>query len=278
MFDKISPLELMQFLVTPRGSKKDFEDAVEYLKEEYENDAEMPPLIKAMKISKVRRELKEFTNMHGIIQHAISFGMSYENMNQGFLDDDWCAFFLDKAKNICCDDAKILWGKLLSEESKNNGCIPKQLVHILSIMSADDAADFDNVCKFAVNRIFDYGLGKGMLIIAADESTEILKSVRVSYQKLNDLQSLGLLKVNAIDDRLILKNWHLEQACIGFEYHGNIIEIGNLREQVPIGYVSLTEVGRILSNIVVRKSVDGFLDYIKNYYEKNGFTVNIKIV
>ena len=50
MFDKISPLELMQFLVTPRGSKKDFEDAVEYLKEEYENDAEMPPLIKAMKI------------------------------------------------------------------------------------------------------------------------------------------------------------------------------------------------------------------------------------
>ena len=36
MFDKISPLELMQFLVTPRGSKKDFEDAVEYLKEEYE--------------------------------------------------------------------------------------------------------------------------------------------------------------------------------------------------------------------------------------------------
>ena len=95
---------------------------------------------------------------------------------------------------------------------------------------------------------------------------------------MNDLQSLGLLKVNAIDDRLILKNWHLEQACIGFEYHGNIIEIGNLREQVPIGYVSLTEVGRILSNIVVRKSVDGFLDYIKNYYEKNGFTVNIKIV
>lgn len=58
----------MQFLVTPRGSKKDFEDAVEYLKEEYENDAEMPPLIKAMKISKVRRELKEFTNMHDIIQ------------------------------------------------------------------------------------------------------------------------------------------------------------------------------------------------------------------
>ena len=30
MFDKISPLELMQFLVTPRGSKKDFEDAVNF--------------------------------------------------------------------------------------------------------------------------------------------------------------------------------------------------------------------------------------------------------
>lgn len=276
MFDKNSPLELMQFLSTPRGSKKDFEDAVEYLKKEYENDKEMPPLVKAMKISRARSELKEFTNTYDIIQHAISFGMSYENMNRKSLDDDWFAFFLDRAKNICRDDAKILWGKILAEESQGNSYIPKQLVHILSIMSADDATDFDNVCKFAVNRILNEGLGERILIIGSGESEEILAKAGVSYPTLNDLQSLGLLKVNAIDDRLLLKGENLEQVRLGFEYHGHIIAIGNLKPEVPIGYVSFTEVGRILSNIVVRESVDGFLDYIKNYYEKNGFIVNVQ--
>lgn len=262
--------------VVPRGKKKDFEIAVDQYISEIQNDPLLDPLIKAAKISSARRDIKAYINMQDILQYASEFAQGYEE-NTEPLDEDWALFFYERAKNICRDDIKILWGKILAEENRESGSIPKQLIHILSIMSAQNAVDFENVCKFAVNRIFGGGvLGDVMLIIGVDESREILEKVGVLYQTLNDLQSLGLLNVNVIDGRLLFQDEKLEDKLVGFEYHGNIIEIGNLREEVPIGYVSFTEAGRILSNIVVRKSVDDFLGYIKKYYEKNGFTVNIR--
>lgn len=263
MFDKIPPLGLLQFVLTPRGNKKDFEEAVEYLKKEYEHNQEMPPLVKAMKMSRARRELKEFINTQDIIQHAIDFGMSYENLNSESIDDDWIMYFFNNARNVCGDDAKIIWGKILAEESQNNGSIPKQLVHILSVMSKDDAELFNMACRFIVERIIYSGYKK-MLLIDFNDSTGLVEKFSMNSSSIFNLESLGLVKVSSRGTCIGAKG---EQNILGLRYHGIELNIQTQTDQISTGNVVLTRAGELLADLIEVEPIDGFIEYLKRKYE-----------
>lgn len=262
--------------VVPRGNKKDMEIAVETYINEIQGDTSLPPLVRAAKISNARKEIKEYVNLQDILQHAQEFGKEYENNNEE-LDEDWTMFFYDRAKNVSYEDAKILWGRILAEECNLKGSIPKQLMHILSVMNKNDADAFQNVCGFIANRLNNDGsLGQGEILIGSgDVSNDILYQSGLSYQSLNELQALGLVMVNAIDNRLILEGSNIENGTVGYKYHQHLIRVEKLRKEFPIGYVLLTRTGIILSGLIVKKELSGFLNYIKSYYEGQGFRVTI---
>ena len=262
--------------VTPKGKRADQEQAISFYIRELEEKEDMPALMKAALITQARKTLKEYCNTNDIVNIAINY--MNESSKPEKLDEDWLSYFYEHAKNINQSDIKTLWGKILAGECNSKGSVPKQLIHILSIISKSDAINFQNVCSFMVDRINgDGSLGGRYVIIGSGNFDEdfILEKVGLSYEGLNDLQALGLIKVNAIDNRLILEEPEIEKYTIGYKYHKHIIKIQKLRKEFPIGYVSLTKPGMVLSELVSKNELDVFLEYLKKYYESQGFEVSI---
>ena len=172
------------WMVTPRGSRKELEKAVEIYIQEIENDKSLPPLVKAAKITAARKEIKEYCNVQDIMEHAKEFGQTYNEYNDD-IDEDWAMFFYDRAKNVSLDDAKVLWGKILAEECKMKGKISKSLIHILSVISQEDAKAFENLCNFAPNMARpDGSMRKVDHIISGDVENALLKECVLTYEAL----------------------------------------------------------------------------------------------
>lgn len=262
------------WMVTPRGSRKELEKAVEIYIQEIENDKSLPPLVKAAKITAARKEIKEYCNVQDIMEHAREFGQTYNEYNDD-IDEDWAMFFYDRAKNVSLDDAKVLWGKILAEECKMKGKISKSLIHILSVISQEDAKAFENLCNFAPNMARpDGSMRKVDPIISGDVENALLNECGLTYEALQNLEALGLLHLNTVDVRLILEG-DLTNGKVWYEYFGDSIYVEKLKKEFPCGNVILTRDGKILSELIVEKKLDGFTEYLKKYYEDKGYVVKI---
>lgn len=255
IIDKFS--EAVGWQVMPRGSKKDTEIAVKKYIEDIHNDSSLSPIVRAAKICSARKDIKEYINIQDILHHAQEFGQVYED-NGNVLDEDWTTFFYDKARNISQEEVKILWEKILSEECHESGKIPKSLIHILSIMSKEDATLFELLCGFTPDRINDDGsLNRVSPIIDIDIVNELPLEYGLTYSKFQDLEALGLLHYNLVDIRDIL-NGDLSHVKIGYKYFENVITIENLKEEFPTGHVILTNDGMILSEMIGKRRIKGF--------------------
>lgn len=254
--------------MVPRKSKKEMEIAVEIYIKEIQEDDSLPPIIRAAKICNARKEIKEYVNLQDILQHAQEFGNEYEK-NEEELDEDWAMFFYDRAKNISFNDAKVLWGKILAEECNERGSIPKTLVHILSVMSKEEAESFEDICGFIVDTYSDEKyFDKGLIVPSNYQCVSEL-----NFFKIKNLESLGLiiysnksLEVdNSIDNRKIDK----------LIYHDLKITLDYELDQLPVGHISFTRAGEILSSMIEEKKLEKFVDSLKVYFKVNGVKAEI---
>ena len=276
LIDKFA--DAVGWIATPRGARKDMETAVEVYIDEIKKDISLPAMIKAKKISQARKEIKEYCNIQDILDHAEDFGRSYDSHGSESMDEDWVMFFYDHAKNVTQEDAKVLWGKVLAEEYKSKGTIPKMLLHILSIMSPDQARAFESLCGFAPDSI--EGLGQIIRVdplISNDMTNKVLSSNGITYEALQDLKALGLLHHNVVDIVTIYEQ-DVSKLTAAYLYFGSIIEIRNFPDQFPRGGVLLTNAGKVLASLIERKRVDGFEEYVRDYYLQFGCDVTINKV
>lgn len=273
LIDKITLA--FQWFATPKGSRKDRETAINIYIDELQKDTSLSPLLKAAKISNARKEIKEYCNLQDIIEHATSFAQTYSTYDDAPIDEDWAMFFYDKAKNISREDAKILWGKILAEECAHKGRIPKSLIHILSIISPTEAKLFENLCSFSLNELDANGnISSYTPLITGQANEPLLLKYGLTYEAFQNLEALGLLHYNAVDIRAILDD-NFSNTTFGYLYFDSLISIGNLKKEFPQGCVILTQNGKLLSELIVKRKIDGFEEYLRNYYQSQGYSVEI---
>lgn len=275
MIDKFA--NAVGWVVTPKGARKDMEVAIETYIEEIQRDSSLPPIIKAYKISRVRKEIKEYNNMQDILEHARKFYCKYEgDVKNESLDNDWSMYFYDKAKNVCRDDAKILWGKILAEECRSEGTIPKSLIHILSVMNQEDAILFENLCGFSPEGIDINGQVVRLDPLIGDPSIDSLpERYGLTYNAFQNLEALGLLHYNVVDIRTIFTE-DVAGKIVQYKYFDSIIEIYDPQKEFPRGNVVFTRDGAILANLIEHKRINEFEEYVKNYYEGKNYKVVVK--
>ena len=134
--------------VTPRGSKKDLEDALQYYKKAILDDETIPPIVKASKIASAKKDLTQYINQGRIITNTISeLG---NNANLKNVDLDWLSYFFDYAKNIQDETIQKIWARLLAEQCSGNTSIQRNLIHILSLMDTETAIAFSNMCRLVI--------------------------------------------------------------------------------------------------------------------------------
>ena len=241
------------FVVTPRGKKKDLEEAVSYYIDEIKNDQKLSPIIKAVKISNVRRDIKEYINQNDIVN--IGMDNMDNNAKMEKITDDWLMCFFDKAKNVTNEQLKVIWGKLLAEEAMS-GEVSKKLLHILSIISPEDAAAFGNVCNYYVFVDNVQNL-EGVL--------QIFNAREIGVDNMQRLESLGLINFALAGAAAMSYGINFaeeEEKVVELRYFGEKIKINVPESQLDLGCACLTKEGEQLRKIIEPKKINTLLQEI----------------
>ena len=136
------------WMVAPHGGRKDFNEALEMYKKSIEADEKLDGKMKAAKISSARKELKQYINQSKIIGYAI------DNLDQNAkleVEEDWLSYFFDYAQNISNESVQKIWARILAEQCNGNTSINRMLIHTLSLLDAESAQAFGNLCKITMH-------------------------------------------------------------------------------------------------------------------------------
>lgn len=134
--------------ITPKGSRKDLEEALQYYKKAIMDDETLPPIVKASRIASAKKELTQYVNQGKIINYAcldLKETATFKNS-----DLDWLSYFFDYAKNIQDEKIQEIWARLLAEQCNGDTSIQRNLIHILSLMDANTAIAFTNLCRLVI--------------------------------------------------------------------------------------------------------------------------------
>ncbi len=135
------------WVMMPKGSKHDFEEGLEIYKKSIIEDKTLTSIEKGAKISKARKELKQYINQGKIISYAVNNIRDDAKMN---IDDDWLLYFFEYAKNISNENIQQIWGKILSEQFNGDTSISRKLIHTLSLLDSDAALNFGKLCNITI--------------------------------------------------------------------------------------------------------------------------------
>ena len=121
-------------------------------------------------------------------------------------------------------------------------------------MTQYDAELFSKFCSF----VWEFDLPRPLIY---DTEAEIYNQYNITYGRLIDLESLGLIKLVDVANLGIRK----QPKSVSANYHGRELTITMPNESnnlLEIGCASLTSVGLDLLYVCDFGPVDGFFDYI----------------
>lgn len=263
LINKIS--NVAGYIATPKGKRKDKEEAVAFFIEEIKNNAHMPPIAKAAAISNARSMIKEYINQNDIINLALE--QLSDDATPENIDDDWIENFLNKAKSISNDDMKRIFAKILAVECNRNKSISKQLLNILSIISSDIAVAFRRICQYTVLEKSACGRRESRLFITSIADTKE-HHIDVTFVEIEELSNIGLINYSGLTDYIT------HDDIVEFRYGKSIYKINECPDSgCMVGHVALTRAGCELANIFEQQFIEEYEDEIEMYLKSNGFKI-----
>lgn len=233
-------------------------------------NSDLDPLIKAAKISRAKRDIKEYCNQAKIISDAIPQLDATADPNK--IDEDWLASFMDKARLVNSESLQAIWSRILAQECNESQSIPKHLLDILSYISPIHAHKFNLLCQFGVQ--FFSGNEKAPLtpiVFSFDPSgDDIYSRSGLFYYDLQNLDSLGLLKYSSTSHVMEFSK-KPEQPYVIIGNHRYSIHRGDTGKSLNIGCVILTTDGSALSTIIERELSEEFCQTCIQHWKAQGF-------
>lgn len=216
-------------------------------------ESNLPPLYKAVLISRARKDIKEYAIQLNIVNNAISYLQA--NARPEELEDDWVSHFFDKARLVSAEDFQAIWARLLAEECNNPGSVPKSLLFILEKMDRKEAEEFMSLCSITITA-FDES---APLVLSTESKT--LNDFGLSFDSLIQLESIGLLKLSGghfYGFTLIRDEYDSDKQSV--RYFGNRKELPKSMDHFPVGHVLFTKDGYALWKVVSATEIEGFWD------------------
>ena len=214
-----------------------------------------------------KKEIKRIKNQKDIVQIAI------ENAEEGTdfseetkVSDEWLERFMDSAKFVSEDDIKLIWGKILAAEFEMPGSTPPNMTRILSELTPSLAKKFGLICSMNVSFYLDAD-GKTYLIrktlIPYTSDTQTVGKVGLSFNDLNELDTLGLIKFDSVG--YTTTGFDVPQVKFTIGKRKGILS-GIRESQIPIGNVRLSSAGEALKKIIEPMEIDNYFDIVMDYF------------
>ncbi|QWD62811.1 DUF2806 domain-containing protein [Polynucleobacter sp. MWH-UH25E] len=146
--------------------------------------------MQAIKAEEIRKEVSVNKAIHYAEEELLR---DSQEPSDKTIDGDWLLRWRDGASSVSSEELISLWGKVLAGESKGPGTYSLRTLDFLKHLSKDEAALIESIMAFAYEGF----------IYRGDE--EILKANNITFDKLLNLQELGLL--SGVDTYGLEKNW-----------------------------------------------------------------------
>ncbi len=208
-------------------------------------------------------EAKKQDNIENITRKAIP--LLSESATPQKMEDDWITNFFDKCRIISDDEMQVLWSKVLAGEANSPGRFSKRTVNSLASLDKTDAQSFTLLCGFTLEM-------EALFPLIFDQQGSIYVDHGVNFGTLVHLDDIGLISFEADG----FTKTKLPQAIV-VKYYGTPVNIKLKKpadNELYIGYTVFTKTGLQLARICGAKPVDGFLDYVLNYWTKKGLTIS----
>lgn len=236
--------------------------------------SDMSPEAKVVTVLNIKKTFKKIKNQKSIADIAI------ENAKEGTdfteesgVSEEWLDRFMDSAGFVSSEELQIVWGKILANEFERPGSTPPNMIRVLSEITPDMAKAFRCICSMTVFilPLKDDGnieMGFRKLFVPYKKNEDKLRELGLSFNILNELETLGVLKFESIGG-YISKGINNERVlfCIGDKLE--VIE-EHKGESVPTGNIMLTSVGEALQTITDPIEIEGYYDMVKDYLISDG--------
>lgn len=206
----------------------------------------------------VEEEATRQENMEQITQKAIL--KLEDTSNPNMIEDDWITNFFDKSRIVSDDEMQDLWASVLAGESNSPGRYSKRTVNFLGDLDKRDAELFLSLCRFGSN----FGNFTPLIF---DSQASIYNDVGINFSTLTHLDSIGLIQFNNISN-FVLQGLPKKISVLYCGKPLSLVMPKDNNNQLTIGNVILTQVGRELASVCHAEGVDGFVDYVKNQWKQ----------
>ncbi len=176
------------------------------------------------------------------------------------VDDDWIIHFFDQCRNVNSDQMQGLWSRALAGEANAPGSFSKRTVTALAGLDATEAKWFTALCSYV------FVVDTRMYPLVFNVEDMIYNKLDITFSSLNDLASIGLVRVGGIAG---FKVKGLPRECTAYYYERALRlwmpkESGN---DLSVGKVLFTRIGKELAPICGSRPIDGFWEYVTTQWK-----------
>jgi len=182
------------------------------------------------------------------------------------IEDDWLAKFFNECKLVSDSEMQSLWAKLLAGQANQPGTFSKRTIDFVSNLDKSDAQLFTSLCSFG----WFFG---GVFPLIYDVEHEIYKQKGINFQTLTDLDAAGLIRFDGLAGFKIPG----VKKIARIHYYGTPIHIEFQKDEnndLEIGNVVLTKIGRELAPICGSVQSDKFMEYIISEWQERGYLIS----
>ncbi len=214
----------------------------------------------------VHQETRKQENIEHITSRAIS--SLEEDANVENLDEDWLAHFFKNCDTVSDQDMQLLWANLLSSEASRPGTFSKRTVDFVASMDKSDAHLFTNFCQFVWHM-------DEVIPVIFDNTNDLYEKSGVTFSSLKHLEAIGLVSFETAG--YVYRDLD-KHTC--FSYFDTPVKIefkegkGN---DIPVGEVLLTQVGKELTSICGANRNEKFFQYVIDKWKKESAILSISV-
>jgi Protein of unknown function (DUF2806) len=155
----------------------------------------------------------------------------------------------------------------LAGETNEPGRFSKRTLAVISTLEKSDAQLFTALCSV--------GCAGGTLPLVYDLNQEIYEKHDVTFVNMNHLEAIGLIRFDQVG-RFSFANINAKVAIV--DYFGERINLQFEKDngnQLDIGSVLLTKIGKELAPICGAQPVEGFLEYCVELWRERGLSPSL---
>ena len=181
---------------------------------------------------------------------------------------DFIANIFDKTRNVSDDDMQELWARILAGEANVPGTYSKRTVNALSDFDKFDADLFAKLCDFICVLAIDDEGSKYKTPLVFDERAPIYRQHGIAFVNLLHLDGIGLIRYIMDEGEMVGLSNFSGGVSVSYFDRRLVVKPGTPQNhRLSTGRIEFTRVGRELSKICSTKPVEGFWEYMKDYWK-----------